>query len=79
MNIDPLGMTVIEWTDRMALPVSGTGTTIERLDDPNEWQDWAAELLDTPNLEGQNAPNPYQFDDWREWAMRFNQVVDLPG
>jgi hypothetical protein len=21
------------------------------------------------------VPNAYQFDDWREWAMRFNEVI----
>lgn len=78
MNIDPRGMTVIEWTDRMALPLDSM-VIPERLDDPKQWREWATNILDTPNFEGQNAPNPYQFDDWREWAMRFNQVVDLPG
>jgi len=77
-HIDPRGMTVTEWTDRMAAPLS-TMVIPERLDDPDKWREWATNILDTPNFEGQNAPNPYQFDNWMDWAMRFNQVVDLPG
>jgi hypothetical protein len=71
-------MTVIEWTDRTALNLDKL-VQVERLDDPEKWQDWANNILKTPNLEGQNTPNPYQFDDWMEWAMRFNQNVDLLG
>ena len=78
MNIDPRGMSVIEWTDSMGLVLSSM-VIPERLDDPEQWREWAANILDTPSLEGQNAPNPYQFESWRDWAMRFNQVVDLPG
>jgi hypothetical protein len=25
------------------------------------------------------APNPYQFDDWKLWAMRFIQLLDSGG
>ena len=78
MNIDPRGMTVIEWTDRMWIMLDKV-TLVERLDNPDEWQDWAEGLSDSPSLEGQNIPDPYAFDDWREWAMRYNQVVELPG
>lgn len=78
MNVDPRGMTVVEWADRMSL-VLDSMVIPERLDNPEEWREWATNIIDTPNFEGQNVPNPYQFDDWVEWAMRFNQVVDLPG
>ena len=71
-------MTVIEWTDRMAL-LYDSMALVERLDDAEQWQDWATNLLDTPSLEGQNTPNPYDFEDWVEWASRFNQAVELPG
>ena len=77
--IDPRGMSVVYWTDSMAYLVDKAGIIPERLDDPKKWRDWAENLLDTPTFEGQNAPDPFQFDDWEEWAMRFNQVVELPG
>jgi hypothetical protein len=41
--------------------------------------DWAHYLKDHPDFEGQNIPEPEIFDHWEEWAMRFNQTVELPG
>ena len=76
--IDPRGMSVIDWTDNMGFLLDKM-VTVERLDDPTKWREWATNILDTPNFEGQNAPDPYQFESWVEWAMRFNQVVELPG
>jgi hypothetical protein len=26
-----------------------------------------------------SAPNPYQFDDWKDWAMRFIQTLNSGG
>jgi hypothetical protein len=26
-----------------------------------------------------NPPNPYQFDDWREWAMRAYPMLEGQG
>lgn len=79
MNIDPRAFdTFMEWSDRMNLILDPLRLAEKFLPGDN-WQDWASEVIDSPNLEGQNAPNPYQFRDWKEWAMRFNQVVDLPG
>ena len=78
MNIDPRGMTLTDWCDNMSL-VLDSMVIPEKLLHEDEWREWATNIIDTPNFEGQNVPNPYQFDDWREWAMRFNQVVDLPG
>lgn len=75
--IDPRFMTVIEWTDRMALELDKVDQLIFRLDDPDDWRSWALNILDTPNFEGQNLPDPENYDDWQEWAQRFNQVVDL--
>jgi len=78
MNIDPRGLTLRQWADTMSLVLDKT-IQVERLDHNEEWREWATNILRTPSIEGQNVPNPYQFNDWREWAMRFNQVVDLPG
>lgn len=76
--IDPRYFDVMTWTDRMA-QILGPITPPEKLVNAEEWREWAVNLLDTPTKEGQNAPNPYQFDSWQEWAERFNQVVELPG
>lgn len=77
MNIDPRGLTVIEWTDYMA-PLLAPFGPIGRLDVPERWREWALSLVGLSGLSKYDVPNPLGFDDWREWAFRFNQAVELP-
>ena len=71
-------MTFVEWSDRMN-GILDPFRIAEKFLEGDDWQDWASELIDSPSFEGQNVPDPYGFEDWQDWAMRFNQVVDLPG
>lgn len=74
--INPNSLTVIEWTDYMAVDLVGFSLP-PRLDDPNEWQLWALVVNQSPRIAAFNPPNPYAFTEWRDWAMRFNQAVEL--
>lgn len=47
------------------LPKPGMGT----------WQDWGACLGLMRALSIFNIPDPYQFTDWREWAIRLVQAL----
>lgn len=76
MNIDPRQLTITQWTDAMALQLSGYSAP-PRLDAPEWWQGWALVVNQSPRIASFNPPSPYGFGDWREWAMRFNQAVDL--
>jgi len=79
MIVDPKYMEVIEWTDAMnGFYEIGTGT-VQRLLDPDEWQEWAQNLVGDPDEVGRDAPVPYDFDDWREWASLFFLTQDLVG
>ncbi len=69
---------VVEWSDRFAL-LYGSSEPIEKLDDPDKWQDWAVNIVGRPGTLGFNAPNPYWFNDWKEWASRLFQTVELTG
>ena len=75
MSIDPRGYTVIEWTDYMNDSLSEYGN-VPRLDEPEKWRDWAATVLGMGQISAINPPDPYVFDDWMLWAMRFNSVID---
>lgn len=75
--IDPRGLNVTDWTDFMTFPLLGFSTP-PRLDDPKKWQAWALVVIQSPRIAARNPPNPLLFIDWREWAERFNQIVDLP-
>lgn len=76
IGINPIGMDVIEWTDKMVPILLPYGGVIGKLDDPNEWQDWARSVILINNAWQGVAPNPYQFDDWKEWAERFLQTTN---
>lgn len=72
--IDPIGMNAVEWTDRMTplLPILPLKINREQ-----DWRVWARHVLQSPSISRYNPPNPEFFSDWREWADRFNQTVDL--
>lgn len=72
--IDPRDMTVLNWTDRMAqlLPFP-----VYKLLDPDGWRHWAHYVMSYPSISTFNPPSPEEYSDWREWAIRFNQVVVL--
>ena len=76
MNIDPRGLSVIEWTDFMAAELLGFSQP-PRLDDPERWQMWALIVNQSPRIAKFNPPIPSEYTDWRDWAERFNQTVSL--
>jgi len=70
----PTGMQLQDWADQVALDLDSYGA-LGRLDDVNNWQNWAMQFLNNTTL-GRNFPLPYDFDDWREWAERFCQATE---
>lgn len=52
---------------------------VVRLDDADNWRDWAVRAISLSGLSSKNPPNPYQFDDWLQWAERYNQTVQIEG
>ena len=75
IGIDPRGMTVIEWSDRMVPELIKNGGDVGRLDDPTQWREWARSVILINNEWQGETPNTYQFDDWQDWAQRFLQVT----
>ena len=73
--IDPYGLTVTQWADAAILVVDSTWS-FGRLDDEERWREWAAGFLTAPSFASQIAPDPYQFADWRDWAMRVNALFE---
>lgn len=72
--IDPVNMTLRDWSDSVILTV-GDAWGFPRLDDESLWQDWASSF--SRAYASQALPNPYQFDDWREWAMRVYPMLEV--
>lgn len=66
--IDPRNMTLTQWADAVILTV-GDAWSFGRLNDEALWRDWAVAFLRATNSSPRNPPDPYQFSDWKQWAM----------
>lgn len=73
--INPQGLALKDWTDSLILTFGSTWSS-ERLDDEASWQDWATGFIRAPLFAQRDVPDPYQFDDWREWAMRVYPMLE---
>jgi hypothetical protein len=87
--IDPRGFAddeVVQWADRMAgelgffaAIVQGSDFNYERLEDPSKWQDWAAGVFGGSDPLGQDVPDPFAFDHWKDWAERMFATTNFTG
>lgn len=64
-----------EWADFMYPSLQQYGV-IEQITYGSDWKSWANGLLSLNGIAQNGAPSPYGFDDWKEWAMRFVEVLD---
>jgi len=76
--IDPRGMTLLDWADSVILSV-GDAWSFGRLVSEADWQPWAAAFVRAQPFAQRNPPNPYEFTDWREWAMRAYPMLEGQG
>lgn len=75
-TVDPrLTDNVVEWADYMYPTMEYFGVPA-RLMDEGDWQNWANGLLSIGSLAELGVPHADQFTDWRDWAMRFNDVIN---
>lgn len=77
MNVDPREfLSVRDWADATTLPLSHL-LIVPIMIDPKKWNDWALTVIQSPKVAQHQPPNPREFSDWQEWAIRFNQAVPL--
>ncbi len=74
--INPVGMSLKDWADSVVLSVSDAWS-FGRLDNEDEWQSWAKAFVVANGYSQLNVPDPYQFSDWREWAMRAYPMLEV--
>ena len=72
---DPRFMELNLWADATVFDLENFGP-IAQLQDTSEWQSWAAGIISINGISQQNPPSPYGYTDWREWAMRFYEMLD---
>lgn len=76
--INPVGLTLRDFTDSVILD-NGDAFGFPKLIDENAWQDWASNYVRAQPFAQRAVPDPYQFDDWREWAMRSYTMLEGEG
>jgi hypothetical protein len=72
--VDPFYASIEAWADETVGMLYNL-SAVPRLDAPGEWIGWATDLIGLPAIAAYNPPDPKTFDDWREWAMRFNEAM----
>lgn len=63
-------MGFVDWADSLRLTRPDLTSNYITISE-DQWQDWAFNLLQNNDLIRLNAPFPYGFADWRDWAERF--------
>lgn len=73
-TIDPRGMGVVEWIERMNPELDSFGD-IPIIYEESEWKDWAYVVCSNPQIARCQPPDARFFDDWQDWACRFIQTI----
>lgn len=76
--IDPRGMTWQDWASSVILVVGDARSFGSPPEEPR-WRDWAVGLVRASPFTQRALPNPYQFSDWHEWAMRAYPMLEDVG
>lgn len=76
MNIDPRGLTIKEWCDYMVDELIAYGQA-PVLQSETDWQLWGQHVSQLPGIAAKNPPDPRHFDNFYDWAERFNLTVLL--
>lgn len=66
--INPLGMTWQDWASSVIL-TSGDAWSFGKPPAEEYWQDFAVGFLKAPTFSKRIPPDPYQFSNWRDWAI----------
>ena len=84
MIINPRGFTQFrDWADQMSNIIQNEVPQFQIIlpwqADEDVWRDWAMCIVGGQDRLGQDSPNPWEFDDWREWAERLFETQDFEG
>lgn len=74
--INPRNMSLTDWADSVILSTSDAWS-FGKLEDEARWQDWAIGFVRASNFTQQVVPDPYQFEDWRDWAERVYPMLEV--
>ena len=67
--IDPKGLTWRDWASSVILAVNDAWS-LGQPPDVTQWQNWAMGLVRASPFTQRTLPDPFGFDNWRDWAER---------
>lgn len=76
--IDPRNLTLQEWADAVILTFASDwqfGTFKEG----DDWRQYVVGFVRAPSTAQRILPDPWQFSDWRDWAMRAAPMLESAG
>jgi len=73
--INPYVMTEMDWCDTTSLLLSSV-ISPPRWEPSTGWKFWARQVVQFPVVAQNVPPSPDNFDDWKEWATRFNLALE---
>lgn len=76
--INPIGMTWQDWAASVILAV-GDAWSFGKPPAEEDWQGWAVGFLRAPSFAKNVPPDPYQFSNWRDWAIRAYPMLEGQG
>lgn len=76
MNIQPVGLSIKEWCDYMVDELIQFGQAPQLIEE-KDWQEWGSRVCAMPGVAAFNPPNSILFDNFYDWAERFNLTVSL--
>lgn len=76
IQLDPRYMDAKHWFDQRTQDLTLAGYSgIPILKDADHWIDWARTVIQLPKIAALSPPLPDHFQNWQDWAQRFNQVL----
>ena len=76
--INPVGMTWQDWASSVILDTEASwsfGVPTSETD----WREFAVGFVRAPSFAQRVLPDPYEFSDWRDWAMRVYPMLEGTG
>lgn len=73
--ISPLNLTLQQWADAV-IQTLGSNWQLGTYVDGTDWRQYVVGFVRAPSTAQRILPDPWQFSDWREWAMRAAPMLE---
>ena len=74
ITVDPRLTDTRDWLDYTGDNLSGL-VRVMKVESGDQWREWGDYVRQVLRIRGILVPQPDQFNEWEEWAFRFNQAI----